>query len=97
MEVSRTSIYKWLAKYSVTYRKQHRFIVEQKSYQSKVEQLEERLKELEAALGRKQMHIDFLEKLIDLAEEEEGLSIRKKGGPQRLNGSEPTEASIRGQ
>jgi transposase-like protein len=97
LEVSPSAIYKWLAKYSVTYQKQHRVIVEKKSYQSKVKQLEDRLKDLEAALGRKQMHIDFLEKLIDIAEREEGMSIRKKGEQPPLNGSDSTGKPIRGQ
>jgi transposase-like protein len=30
LEVSRSSIYKWLVKYSVSYRKQHRVVVEKK-------------------------------------------------------------------
>ena len=96
LDVSHTSVYKWLRKYSLTYQKQHRVIVEKKSYQSKVKQLEKQLKELEAALGRKQMRIDYLEKLIEIAEQEEGLDIRKKGGQPPLNGLGNTDKLIRG-
>ena len=96
LEVSTTTVYKWLEKYSVTYIKSHRIIVEKKSTGSKVKELERQLKELEAALGRKQLQIDYLEKLIEISEASEGIEIRKKGDMRRLNGSEGTEDRIRG-
>lgn len=97
LEVSFTTIYRWLGKYSVTYRKQERLIVEKKSYQSKVKQLESELEALQAALGRKQLQIDYLEKLIDLAEAEQKIDIRKKAKPQLLSGSDSLDQNIRGQ
>lgn len=96
LDVSATTIYKWLGKYSVTYRKQHRVVVEKKSHDNKVKQLEKQLLELQAALGRKQMKIDYLEKLIEITEEAEGLDIRKKGEGKPLSGSESTDQSTRG-
>ena len=95
--VSTTAIYKWLNKYSVTYRKQTRMIVEKKSHKNRIENLESRIKELEAALGRKQCKIDYLDKLIDITEDAEGISIRKKDEPRRLNGSGQTEGSTNGE
>ena len=96
MEVSTTAIYKWMAKYSLTYQRQHRIIVEKKSHQNKVKELERQLKELQAALGRKQMQVDYLEKLIDITESEQGLDIRKKGVQPPLSGSESTEGNTDG-
>ena len=97
LDVSTSAIYKWLAKYSVTYRKQHRVVVEKNSRDHKVRRLEEQIKELQAALGRKQMHIDYLEKLLEMSELEAGVELRKKGVLKPWNGLEGTEASIRGQ
>lgn len=97
LDVSTSAIYKWLAKYSVTYRKQHRVVVEKNSRDSKLRQLEDQVKELQAALGRKQLQIDYLEKLIEISEQEEGIEIRKKGEPKPWSGSESTDVSIRGQ
>jgi transposase len=97
LEVSRSSIYKWLAKYSVSYRKQHRVVVEKKSQESKVKRLEQQLKELQAALGRKQMKIDYLEKLIEISEIEDGIDIRKKGKIKHLSGFENIDQNTRGQ
>lgn len=79
-EVSTTSIYRWLEKYSRYYRRQTRMVMEKKSKGSKLKELERQLKELESALGRKQMRIDYLEKLIEISGEELGVDIEKKGG-----------------
>ena len=55
---------------------------------TKVKALEARVKELEGAVGRKQMNIDYLEKLIELAEAKLGVDIKKKCTTQPLAGSE---------
>ena len=45
-------------------------------YRSK--ELEKKVKELEAVVGRKQMEIDFLDKLIEVANDELDIDIKKK-------------------
>lgn len=45
-------------------------VVEDKSEAYRSQELERRIKDLEAALGRKQMEVDLLSKIIDLANEE---------------------------
>lgn len=97
LEVSKAGIYKWRSKYSLTYRRQHRIVVEKKSNESRVYKLEKQLEALQAALGRKQLKIDYLEKLIDITEESENVEIRKKGEPGHLNGSGKTENCTPGQ
>ena len=96
LDVSTSAIYKWLAKYSVTYRKQHRMVVEKDSQENRIKRLETRIEELQAALGRKQLRVDYLEKLIEISEEEEGIDILKKAELRPWSGSESTDASIRG-
>lgn len=80
-KVSRSAIYKWIYKYSNTLKKGVRYVVEPESDTKKVEHLRERLKEVERNLGQKQLQIDFLNKMIELASEEYGLDIKKKYGP----------------
>ncbi len=76
--VSVTAVRKWLYKYSDLYKKQTRVIVEKKSISKKNQELSERIKELERALGQKQMRVDYLEKLLDVASERLGEDIEKK-------------------
>ena len=55
---------------------------------SKVKALEARIKELEGVVGRKQMSIDYLEKMIELTGTELGIDIKKKCNMSPLPGSE---------
>jgi len=43
---------------------------------------------LEAALGRKQLEIDYLNKLIEIAGEDMGIDLKKSIGMPALDGSE---------
>lgn len=86
--VSRTSIHKWLRLYSSIHQTQTRLIMEKKSQASQVTQLKRQIQELEAALGRKQMELDYKNKLIELAEQHYQIDIEKKSGSSRSSGSE---------
>ena len=96
-DVSCPAVYKWLGKYSKHYRRQTRLVMEKKSASHKLKKQEDRIKELEAALGRKQMRIDYLEKLIEIADKDLGIDIEKKGVRPPLNGSGGTEHNTPGQ
>jgi transposase-like protein len=85
--VSRTSIYRWIYTYSSMRKKQERQIVESKSDTIKLKQLQARIKELEQIIGQKQILIDFKEKMIELAEEQYGINIKKNYGSKALSGS----------
>jgi len=78
-QVSRTSIHRWIYKYSKMRKKQERQVVESKSDTKKLETLRKRIKDLEQMLGEKQAEVMILNKMIDLTEEETGLDIKKKG------------------
>ena len=58
------------------------------NYQNKV--LEKKLREAEAALGRKQMELDFLNKLIELAGADLQIDLKKSFSNLVSNGTEPT-------
>lgn len=79
-QVSRTSVYKWLYKYSNMAKKQVRQVVEAKSDTKKIQLLEEQIKELERIVGQKQILIDFQDKMIEIAEKTYEVDIKKKLG-----------------
>ena len=53
-------------------------MVEKKSESFKAKELEKRIKELEQALGRKQMMVDFYERVVAHHKKETGEDIVKK-------------------
>lgn len=80
-------IYNWIFKYS-KYNKKSIQVVEMKdSAQQKLKDLEQKVKLLEQALGQKQMNIDYLEKMIDLAKEEFDIDIKKNSNTPQSGGS----------
>ena len=85
--VSEKSIYKWLHRYSRYLGTNKVLIVEEKSEVYGSRQLEQRIKELEAALGRKQLEMDLLDKIIELANEEYGTDLKKSLPDRHSNGT----------
>lgn len=84
--ISNVSIYKWIYKYSTFNEKGYRVVEHKKSSQNKVKELERQVKELQAALGRKQIQIDYLETMMEVAKEELDIDIKKNfGTPQSRN------------
>src|SRR5512133_977115 len=57
--VSRAAVYKWIYKFSIMAKKNVRQVVEAKSDTKKIKILEEKIKELERIIGRKQLEIEF--------------------------------------
>ncbi len=54
---------------------------------NKIKLLEQRIKELEVAVGQKQMNIDYLERMIELAKEEYDIDIKKNSNTPQSDGS----------
>jgi transposase len=92
-QVSKTSVTKWLKKYSPMRKKRERMVHESDSDAYKVKQMQERIKELERAVGQKQLKIDFLEKMIEIAEEDFNVDIKKKLSTKLSSGSDQTKKS----
>jgi transposase-like protein len=86
LEVSRTSVYRWIELYGST-QKAHRIVVELESEQSKTEQLRQRLSELERAIGRKQMELDYYQALVEEASQQLGTDLKKTFGTSRSSDS----------
>lgn len=77
-EVSETAIYKWIRKYSTKIAKSEKIVIEKESEGAKTLELLKQVAELERIIGQKQLEIDYLEKVIELGNEEVGFDIKKK-------------------
>ena len=77
LEVSQTSVYVWIRKYSVTYREPIKMIVESKSESKRILLLKAKIAELEHLIGQKQIQLEVTEKMLDLASEELGVDLKK--------------------
>ena len=86
---SRETVYRWIYKYSRSLEKGTVLIVEKDSMSKKMSDLERRNKELEAALGRKQMELDFYKTMIELAEERQPLRDPRCGLVSRWIRAQP--------
>ena len=85
--VSRSSVYKWIYKYSAMAKKQVKQVVEAKSDTQKIKALEERIKELERIVGQKQLLLEFKDKMIEIAEATYDVDIKKKVGSRLSSGT----------
>lgn len=87
LDAHQQTIYNWIYRYSRYLTKNKIMVIEDKSEASRTKELEKRLKDAEAALGRKQMEIDFLNKIIEFANEEFKTDIKKKLSSEPSPGS----------
>jgi transposase len=76
--VQNSVIYRWIYKYSQFNERGYRVIEMKESSSAKLKAMEQRIKELEKIVGQKQIKIDFLEEMIDVAKEELKIDIKKK-------------------
>lgn len=88
--VSFRLIYNWIYKYSSYNEKNFRIVEIKDSQTHRLKELEEKVKELERAVGQKQIRIDYLEKMIDLANESYSIDIKKNSNTPHSGGSKPT-------
>jgi len=90
--ISSTSLYNWINKYSKFAAKSLKVVEMAESKEHRIKELQERVKELERAVGQKQMQIEYLEKMIDIAKEEYQIDIKKNYSIPRFDGSENIKA-----
>jgi transposase len=93
-EVGPTSIYRWLNKYSRHLQSGKKLVLQMESESYKTKELEKRIAELEAALGRKQLEVEFLNRLIEKGKEELGMDLKKKFFTPPFSGSEQPKGSM---
>jgi transposase len=95
-QVSRAAVYQWIYKYSRMRKKGVRQVVESESDSKKLLQLREQVRELERIIGEKQIKLDFQEKMIELAESEYKVDIKKKFSGKPSSGTGSTGKSRKG-
>lgn len=85
-EITRVVIYRWIHKYSIYHQNSYQIVVEEKSLSKKNQTLRKRIEELEAMVGRKQMEVEYLQKVIDISSEDLEVDLKKKHGTAPSNG-----------
>jgi len=86
-EICRKTVYNWIYMFSKKRKKGESIRIESDSDTQKLLVLKERVKELERIVGQKQLLIDFQNKVIELAEEEYKVDIKKKLGGKLHSGT----------
>ena len=76
--VSATSVHRWINIYSTFNRKGVTMVVEADSKDTKFDKLLKYIAELEQTLGKKQLEIDYLNKVVDICSDELGYDVKKK-------------------
>lgn len=95
--VARMTVYRWLYKFSPHHKKGTTQVIQMESEEHKTKQLLKKVAELEQALGRKQLHIDYLEKLIAICSDELKIDLKKNFGQSHSNGSDSIKTKHPGQ
>lgn len=88
--ISNVSLYSWIYKYSRSNERGQRIVEMKDSSTQKLKALEQRIKELEQTVGKKQIQIDYLEKMIDIAKDELNIDIKKNSNTPQSSGSGST-------
>ena len=86
-QIKKSVIYRWIYKYSPLNDHGQRIIEMTKSSTQKLKELEKKIKDLEQIVGQKQIKIDYLEKMIDIAKEELDIDIKKNSDTPQSSGS----------
>jgi transposase-like protein len=89
-KLNKRSIYNWIYKYSRSNERGQRIVEMKDSSTQKLKALEQRIKELEQTVGKKQIQIDYLEKMIDIAKTELDIDIKKNSNTPQSSGSSAT-------
>jgi len=86
--ISNPTIYSWIYKFSNFNEKGYRILEMKDSAVHKLKAFEQKIKELEQAVGQKQIKIDYLEKMIDIAKDDLDIDIKKNYNTQQPTGSD---------
>lgn len=74
------TIYRWIYSFSTFNKKGQRVVEMKDSHTQRLKELEHKVRELELLVGQKQVKIEYLEKMIDVASSEYGMDIKKNSG-----------------
>jgi transposase len=94
-QVTRAAVYKWIYQYSRMRKKGIKQVIEAESDTKKIAALKAQVKELERIIGEKQIKLDFQEKMIEIAESEFNIEIKKKFSGKPFSGTGSTGKSTK--
>ena len=89
--IADTVIYRWIYKFSTFNQKGYRIIEMKESSNKKLKDLEQKVKNLEQIVGKKQIMIDYLEKMMEIAKDELDIDIKKNFNTSQSAGSGKTK------
>lgn len=96
LSVSYQTVYRWIYTYSRYLSKNKVMVVEDESEAYRTQELLKEKQNLLAELGRKQLEIDVLKKMIELAEAEFGVDLKKNLDTKPSPGSKRKETHKKG-
>ena len=94
--IAKITVYRWLYRYSPHHQKGTTQVVQMESEEHKTKQLLQKVAELERIVGQKQIHIDYLEKLIEISGQELKTDLKKTFSAQHSSGSDSTKPNTVG-
>ena len=86
-KVKSAVIYRWIYKYSNFNEKSVRIVEMKESKTHRIKELEEKIKQLERMVGQKQLYIEYIEKMMEIAKDELGIDIKKNSNTPQSDGS----------
>jgi len=89
--IANSAIYRWIYKFSTFNQKGYRIIEMKDSSKKKLKDLEQKIKNLEQIVGQKQIMIDYLEKMMEIAKDELDIDIKKNYNTSQSAGSGKTK------
>jgi transposase len=89
-QIQRIVLYRWIHQYSSYNKKRVKIVEMADSSKKRLKEMQERIEELERIIGQKQLNIDFLEKMIELAKDRYGIDFKKNSSTSPSTGSETT-------
>lgn len=96
LSVSSQSVYRWIYAYSRYLSKNKVMVVEDESEAYRTQELLKEKERLLAELGKKQLENDILKKIIELAEAEFGVDLKKISDTRSSPGSKRKETPKKG-
>lgn len=89
--IAHSAIYRWIYKFSTFNQKGYRIIEMKDSSKKKLKDLEQKIRNLEQVVGQKQIMIDYLEKMMEIAKDELDIDIKKNYNTSQSAGSGKTK------
>lgn len=88
--VSTTAVYRWVYQYTPGLAPGTTQVVQMESEAERTRLAEQRVAELERALGRKQLELEVVEKILEVGSASLGFDLKKTFGTTQSNGTAPT-------